>query len=129
MTQTVDPFVGRWTLDPARSHFDPNHRPTSATVVFAVDGEGHHVMTAEGTRADGQPVVERPARFVTDGVERPLPDYPQISVTSTRPEHRTLHSVARRPDGSIVGETTMVVSPDGLTLTAANSGVDAQLRT
>lgn len=123
-----DPFVGTWTLDPARSTFDPNHRPTSATLVFTLEAEGNYVMTAEGV-ADGKKVTERPSRFVTDGVERPLPDYPEITVTSSRPERRTLHSVAKRSDGSTVGESTIVVSPDGKTLTASNSGIDAQFRT
>jgi hypothetical protein len=129
MAHPTDPFVGTWTLDPSKSEFDPNHRPASATLVFEIDADGHHVMKAEGTRPDGARVVERASRFVTDGVARPLPDLPQLTVVSTRPRHDTLHSVARRPDGSIVGESTIVVSSDGRTLTATNSGVDAQLRT
>lgn len=125
---STDPFVGTWTLNPSKSEFDPNHRPSAGTLVFSVDADGAYVMTAEGI-SSGRKVVEKPSRFVVDGVARPLPDYPQLSVTSSRPEHRVLHSVCHRPDGSIVGESTMSVSPDGRTLTASNSGVDAQLRT
>ena len=127
MTHASDPFVGTWTLDVALSQFGPDHRPTEATLVFEIDGEGHYVMRAEGRNAKGEKVAERPQRFITDGVERPVPDFPQLLVVSTRPDPNTLKTVVRRPDGSIVGQSTMAVSPDGL-LTAINSGIDGQLR-
>ena len=35
-----DPFVGTWKLNPERCEFDPNHRPTSGTLVFTRDAQG-----------------------------------------------------------------------------------------
>ena len=35
-----DAFVGTWKLNPERCEFDPNHRPTSGTLVFARDAQG-----------------------------------------------------------------------------------------
>jgi hypothetical protein len=129
MTAAADPFLGRWTLNVRQSSFDANHRPSEATLTFELDDEGYPRMTAEGRNQHGEPVIERPTRFVTDGVERPVPDLPQLKALATRPNRYTLHAVARRADGSVVGESMMVVSPDGRSLTATNSGVDAQLRT
>ena len=33
----TDAFVGTWKLKPERSELDPDHRPTSGTLVFARD--------------------------------------------------------------------------------------------
>jgi hypothetical protein len=35
-----DLFIGTWTLNLQRSLFDPNHRPTSGTLVFERDHQG-----------------------------------------------------------------------------------------
>jgi len=54
---------------------------------------------------------------------------PDLIIAATRPDAKTLHAKVTRPDGSTVGESLMVVSPDGRALCATTSGVDAQLRT
>ena len=128
MTNMPDPFIGTWTLNVDQSQFSAHHRPTEATMVFAIDEEGHHVMRAEGRNAQGEKVAERPQRFIADGVERPLPDFPQLIAISTRPDANTLKAVVRRADGTTVGQSTIVVAPDGRSLTATNSGIDGQLR-
>jgi hypothetical protein len=123
-----DPFVGTWTLNPGRSQFDATHRPTSATIVFRLDPEGSYLMTAEGTDAHGKKVSERPQTFVLDGAAHPVPDFPGLTATASRPEPNTLVAQARREDGSVVGQGTYVVSPDGQTLSIATSGFDSQFR-
>lgn len=125
---TADPFVGTWALNRDKSEFDPNHRPSSGTIVFELDGEGFYLMKAHGTNAKGEPVVERPQRFTPDDRGYPVPDFPGLTMTSTRLEPRTIETVVRREDGSIVGQGKFVVSADGNTLTATNSGYDSQLR-
>lgn len=128
MGDTTDPFVGTWTLDTTQSQFDKNHRPTSALMVFEVDAAGHYRMTAEGTDGKGQRVTERPQRLIPDGRDYPFPDFPGLAVNTVRVDANTLHSECRREDGSIVGQGTFAVSPDGRSLTATNSGFDSQLR-
>jgi hypothetical protein len=123
-----DLFVGTWTLNPARCEFDPNHRPTSGTLVFERDPEGQYVMKAEGTDASGKRVTERPQTFVPDGKPRPLPDFPGLSAYATQPRPHELRAQVKREDGSIVGEGTYVVSADGMSLTATSAGFDTQLR-
>ena len=98
-------------------------------MVFELESEGHYVMRAEGVNGEGQKIAEKPQHFIIDGQERPLPEFPQLIVVATRPEANTLHAKVTRPDGSTVGESLMVVSPDGRALSATSSGVDAQLRT
>lgn len=123
-----DPFVGTWTLNPSQSQFDPNHRPQAATLVIARDEAGGYVITAEGISEKGQPVTERPQTVVPDGQPRPVPDFPDLAMTSTRPDGNTLHTAVRREDGSIAGQGTYAVSADGRSLTAVTAGFDAQLR-
>ena len=129
MSHHTDSFVGVWKLRPERSAFDANHRPSEATMVFELESEGHYVMRAEGVNGTGQKVAEKPQHFIIDGQARPLPEFPELIVVATRPDAKTLQAKVMRPDGSTVGESLMVVSPDGLALSATTSGVDAELRT
>ncbi len=128
MSHQSDPFVGTWTLRPEKSTFDANHRPSQATMVFEIESDGHYVMRAEGVNGEGKHVSEKPQHFITDGQERPLPEFPQLIVVATCPEANTLHAKVTRPDGSTVGESLMIVSLDGRALCATNSGFDVQLR-
>ena len=124
----TDRFVGTWKLNVERSQFDANHRPTAGTMVLALDAQGQYLMTAQGLNAKGESVAERPTRLIPDGQPHPIPDLPGLTTVTTRPDPNTLHSEARREDGSVVGGGTFIVSPDGAWLTAANFGYDAQLR-
>jgi len=97
-------------------------------MVFEVDAQGHILMTARGRNAKGEEVAERPTRFIPDGGEHPVPDFPGLKAVATRPDPNTITGEARREDGSVVGGGTYVVSADGESLTATNFGWDSQLR-
>ncbi len=123
-----DPFVGTWTLNPARSQFDPNHSPSEGTMSWELDGSGFYVMRAQGVNAKGEKVSERPQTMIPDGRPYPIPDFPGLTTVTSRPDARTIRAEARREDGSIAGEGTYVVSEDGASLTATAAGFDTQLR-
>jgi hypothetical protein len=122
-----DPFVGTWKLNPVRCEFDPKHRPAAATMVFELDGE-HYVMKAEGLTQEGEKVAERPQRFIPDGREHPVPDFPGLKAITTRPDGNTLQGEVRREDGSVAGGAVYSVSADGKILSVTNFGWDSQLR-
>lgn len=128
MTTPSDPFVGTWTLNPARSTFDAHHRPTEGTMVFEGTADGQYLMNAHGKNEKGEPVTERPVRFIPDGRPYPVPGAPGIAMIVTQPDHHTIRSEARTEDGKIVGSGTMVVSADGQSLTANTTGVDTEQR-
>jgi hypothetical protein len=128
MTATHDPLIGTWTLNPSRSNYDINHRPQAGTMVIEPSDDGGYLIKAEGIGEKGQKVTEKPQTIVPDGQPRPLPDFPGLVVTSTRPDAKTLHTDVKREDGSIAGQGTYVVSVDGRSLTAMTSGFDSQLR-
>jgi hypothetical protein len=123
-----DLFVGTWKLNPERCEFDPNHRPTSGTLVFERDAQGHYLMKAEGTNGKGEKVTERPQTLIPDGEPRPVLDFPGLSARTTQPSPHELRAQVKREDGSIAGEGTYVVSADGTSMTATTAGFDTQLR-
>ena len=124
----TDPFIGTWKLNPAKSQFDPNHRPSEATMRWQVQDDGAYQMEAEGVDARGQRSAERPQRLVPDGQGYPVPDFPGLKTFTTRPQPNALRAEVRREDGSIAGEGTYVVADDGTCLTATTAGFDTQLR-
>jgi hypothetical protein len=124
----TDHFIGTWTLNVARSEFDQHHRPTEATMVISAGEPGEYVMAARGVNAKGEAVTERPNRLIPDGQAHPIADLPGLSTVTTQPDVNSIHTEARREDGSVVGGAMFVVSPDGRWLTATNFGYDAQLR-
>jgi hypothetical protein len=127
MTTTHDPLIGTWTLNPSRSQFDAHHRPQAATLVIERTGDDRYLMTAEGVGEKGQKVSEKPQTLIADGQPRPVPEFPGLSMTATRPDARTLKSDLRREDGSIAGQGTYAVSADGRSMTAITMGFDTQL--
>jgi hypothetical protein len=120
-----DPFSGTWKINPEKSSFDPNHRPSAATIHFEHESDGY-LMRAEGS-CDGKHVEEQPQRFILDGKEHPVPGVPGVTTVSTRPDPNTLHASARNGD-RVLGEASYVVSTDRATLTATVNGIDAKQR-
>jgi len=123
---TQDFFSGTWKLNPAKSAFDPNHRPTEGVLRFERNPEGY-LMTAEGVKENGERCVERPQTLILDGQERPIPDVPGAVAVAIAPDPRTIR-VSGRMGETTLGEGSYVVSPDGTTLSATMAGTDAQQR-
>ena len=123
-----DPFVGTWTLNPAKSEFDPNHRPTEGTMRWELGEGGTILMKAQGVNQKGERVAEQPQTLVPDGRPYPVPNFPGLSSITTRPDPHTIRGEVRREDGTIAGEGSYVVSADGKSLTATTAGFDTQLR-
>jgi hypothetical protein len=123
-----NPLLGTWKLNTQRSEFDANHRPSAGTMMFELTPEGHYLLTAEGVTEKGEKCKERPAKFIPDGQEHAVPDFPGLSARVTMTDPNTMMSEVRREEGSVVGGGTYAVSPDGSSLTVTNFGYDTQLR-
>ena len=123
-----DPFIGTWKLNPGSSQFDANHRPTEAVMHWRLAADGGYLMEAAGLNAKGERVSERPQKLVPDGKPYPVPDFPGLSTTTSRPQPYTIRAEVKREDGSVAGEGTYVVSQDGTSMTASTAGFDSQLR-
>ena len=123
-----DPFVGTWTLNPSKSQFDVNHRPSEATMRWELDGDGVYLMKAEGRNDKGERVEERPQRLVPDGRPYPVPDFPGLQAVTSRPQPNAIRAEVRREDGTLAGEGTYVIADDGRSMSATTAGYDTQLR-
>ena len=126
MRNADDPFSGTWKLNPEKSDFDPNHRPSTATMRWERTDQGYR-MIAEGIGSDGRVVKENPQIFILDGEERPVSGAPEYTAVATSPGPNSIQAEGRK-GGKVVGSARYVVSADGTTLTATVSGIDAQHR-
>jgi hypothetical protein len=121
-----DPFGGTWKLNPEKSHVDPNHRPSNATMRWECTSGGY-TMTAEGIAGDGSVVREKPSTLVPDGRDREIPGVSGFTAAVSHPSSNVLE-VESKNAGGIVGKASYVVSEDGETLTTSVSSIDAQQR-
>lgn len=117
-----NPFIGTWTLNVARCKYTVGQPPKELTVTFQQDGVKIK-RTAVGTESDGTPVKEEDSR-AWDGKYHTF-DPPIIMVAVTRVGDRTL-DVKVKQNGKIIDRSTMIVSPDGKTMTATRNGKDEQ---
>lgn len=125
---TNDPFVGTWALNPARSEFDPNHRPREATMTFEIEDGSCYLMQAAGRNERGEMCAERAQRFIADGKAYPVPDMKGLTSVATRTSPVRIDTDVRREDGTLAGQSTLEVSEDRTSLMATNAGFDSQLR-
>jgi hypothetical protein len=91
-----DPFVGKWKLNVEKSEFDTNHWPKAGTMVVERDAEGYYLQKAEGISEKGEKVAERPMRFILDGKEHPVPEFPGLTYIASQPEPNTVTRGATR---------------------------------
>lgn len=115
---TVNPFVGTWTVDPARSQPDRLNAYQSATLEFALTGTSL-MITTRVAELTGKEVRGRLALEV-DGKPHPLADTDYVSMARWVGTHM-LDAVTLKA-GQEVGRVSYKVSGDGATLTLDGSG-------
>jgi hypothetical protein len=116
----VDPLVGTWKLDVARSTFQPAPGPKGQLRVYQCNGDTEELVS-RGVGADGKPTLVRyTARY--DGHDYPMTG----SLGGDRIELRridalTTQSIQKR-NGQPAITATRTVSRDGKTLTVVSKG-------
>jgi len=111
----VDPAVGTWTLDLAKSKLDPNQpalKSSVRTYTSTADGlkVSIHSVDADGTHDTG-------STFTYDGKPHPVSgptDYDTIAVTRVGTNQSKTKLIM---SGKVIGHLTRVVSKDGKTMT------------
>src|ERR1700719_2839169 len=119
----ADPIVGTWTLNVAKSKFNPGPAPTSQTRTYSVDSDGISVSVS-GIRADGT-ATSQESTFKYDGrayAMKGAADYDAISLKQVNAN--TVKSSMMKA-GKPVGTTTRTVSANGKVLTLSTKGTDA----
>ena len=117
-----DPVVGTWTLNVAKSKFDPGPGATSGTVTFMAAGEGVHVV-AEIVAPDGTMKTDYTGNY--DGKDYPIKGAPGVDMVSLKRIDANSSERTDKMGGKAVGTWTRKVSADGKTMTVTYNGTNA----
>ena len=123
----MNPFVGTWVANLARSRRHANHQFGSATLTIDVSGDvvslTHAGVNMAGKPESGTTVLR------ADGSEHAVsPEAPGVVAITKWVGTRVLEMQARK-DGQPVGRATYALSDDERTLTATVGGIDAAGKT
>lgn len=124
--QEFDPLVGTWTLNVARSTFDPGPPPKSSTRTYEDRGGGVFVVINRGVDAKGNPTFSAFAAKY-DG-KHPFANSSSgtlDTISYRRVDASTVEYTITR-DGKSSTTTTRTVSKDGRTVTERTKGTNAQ---
>ena len=124
--QSADPLNGTWRMNLAKSTYSPGPKPTfAATMKVEASNEGIK-MTIDNVDASGQLRHEESAGQF-DGKQYPVKGAPNANTTMgyTRIDRRTYLMTVQVNDET-VATYKAVISADGKTWTATQSGKDAQ---
>jgi hypothetical protein len=125
-TQSSDPWIGTWKVNLEKSTYSPGPKPTvAATVKIEPSGDGIK-STIDATNPEGKPThTETVARF--DGKDNPVKGAQAPNTTNAlkRIDDRTFE-VMGKIDGKPSVTTRVAVAADGKTMTATQTGTNAQ---
>ena len=125
-SQSPDPWIGTWKVNLAKSTYDPGPKPTVAGTVKIEPSGGDLKTTIDGRNPQGQPThTETVGTF--DGKDNPVKGAPAPNTTTAykRIDGRTFEAMGK-VDGKPTVTTRVAISADGKTLTATQTGKDAQ---
>jgi hypothetical protein len=127
--QPSDAFVGTWKYNPAKSTYSPGPPPKSNTITVEPVADGAMKITFDGVNAQGQPThSERVTKF--DGKEVPLQAVQPPTTAVTTMTYKRIDDHAFEVVSTVDTITTrVVVSRDGKTQTATQTGTNAQGQT
>ena len=124
--QSADPWLGTWRVDPAKSTYSPGPKPAGAGTVTIERSGDSMKTTIDGTNAQGQPTHTETV-WMFDGKDHPVKGAPAPNATAAykRVDDRSFE-VTSKADGKLIMTTRVSISPDGKTMTATQTGQNAQ---
>jgi len=118
----LDPAIGSWQLNLAKSKYTPGTAPANLRVTVEAAGQGVKV-TATTLRQSGQKIEVHYTAYL-DGKDYPVtgsPDYDTVSLT----RKGNMVEGTRKRNGIVVQTYQRFVSEDKRTMTVATTGKDA----
>jgi hypothetical protein len=123
--QGGDAVIGTWKVNLAKSTYSPGPPPQSLTVKIERAGDYGEKITADGTRADGQPIqIRYTVQF--DGRDYPISGSPIADTVSAKRIDATTTERTDKKAGKVVATLTRKVSADGKTMTVTYKGTNAE---
>ncbi len=126
-SQNMDPALGKWKLNLAKSKYDPGPAPKSETRTLEDRGDGVLHFTAEGVDGQGKRAFGQFAAKY-DGKDYPLLSLGSQtagSISLKRIDAYTIESV-QKEDGKVTLRNHRTISKDGKTMTLTTQGTTAQ---
>jgi hypothetical protein len=120
--QSPDPWIGTWKVNLAKSTYKPGPKPTVAGTVMMEPTAGGFKTTIDATNLQGQLThTETVGKF--DDKDNPVTGAPTPNTTAAykRINGRTFE-VMGKVDGKPTVTTRVVISADGKSLTATQTG-------
>jgi len=126
VAQSADPWVGTWKVNLEKSTYSPGPKPTTAATVKMESWQGGLKVTIDSADAQGKP-THTEAMGMFDGKDIPVAGAaaPNTTTAYKRIDARTFEALGK-VDGKPGLTTRVVVSADGKTLTATQTGTDPQ---
>ena len=124
--QPADPWVGTWTVDLAKSTFNPGPKPTVPGMV-TIERSGSSMKTTIKAPDPQGNVTQTETVWMFDGKDYPVKGGPAPNMTAAykRVDDRTFE-VTGKVDGKPTMTTRVAISADGKTMTATQTGQNAQ---
>lgn len=120
----ADPIVGTWTLNLAKSKFNPGPALKSQTRTYAQTAKGIE-LTLKGVAADGS-AMSAHSTFKYDGKDYPYTGVSYFDSLSLKQVDAHTVTSTQKMAGKVVGTTTRTLSADGKVLTLASKGTNAK---
>ena len=119
----TDPMIGDWKLNLAKSKYNPGPPPRSSALNVHAAGDGLMAMfdnlNAQGTPAHPMFMV------VCNGQPQPVTGAANVETMSCRRPNPYSQEFTNMKGGNVTSSGTIVISPDGRTMTVANKGMNA----
>lgn len=110
----AEPFLGTWDMDLSKSRIDNPELLKRVEMTFTAKDAGEFGWSDAQYRADGR-VLKREIVLSFDGVPRPVPDRPGVTMVWTKLDPATIQRINKRSDKvSLIA--IFSVYPDGETL-------------
>ena len=125
VAQSKDPFVGTWTLNVAKSKYNPGPPPQSQSSTYEAVGNGYRV-TVRSTPGTG---AKQEWSYTTslDGTPAKITgNSPNADMASVKRIDATTLEVVNTKAGKETTRQRNVVAADGKTRTVTTTGVDGQ---
>ena len=118
----TDPMIGDWKLNLAKSRYNPGPPPRSSGLNVHQAGEGLMAMF-DNVNAKGKS-VQPMFTVLCNGQPQPVTGNGQVDSMSCRRANPNLQEFTNMKGGKVTTTGTIVISPDGRTMTISNKGTN-----
>ena len=127
LAQSPDPWIGTWKVNLAKSTYSPGPKPTVAATVTMEPSAGGLKIAIDAANPQGQPTHTEMVGAFDDGKDNPVVGAmtPNSTTSYKRVDGRTFEALGK-VDGKPTTTTRIVISADGKTMTATQTGKNAQ---